>query len=199
MSEHHDTPAGTAASPLPFTKVLSHLKSFPLISDSLQIITAHPLGQRSLSLTATLSNRFLSPFAPYLLKANELASPYVSKADDLADSGLDKVEEKFPILKEPTENVRHRVEERVGGVREKVEQGKGLVTEGRDYVFSVYHKELEKEGSKGYLPIAKAGITTTFTITADSIQWLVDQLTAKKAAAEAKVNGESEKKSGGEY
>lgn len=194
MSEHHEAPAST---PLPFTKVLSHLKSFPLISDSLSTITSHPLGQRSLSLTATLSHRFLGPIAPYLLKVNEIASPYVSKADDLADSGLDKVEEKFPILKEPTENVRHRVEERVGGVREKVEIGRGMMYEGREYVLSVYQKELEKEGSKGYLPIAKAGITTTFTITADSIHWLVDQLTAKKAAAEAKVNGE--KKTGGDY
>jgi len=182
-----ETSSSTQSSPLPFTKSLTHLKSFPLISDSLHSITSHPLGQRSISISSTAYEKFLRPFIPYLLKANEIASPYVTKADDYADVGLGKVEEKFPILKEPTENVKSRVTEQFGGAGR-------LVGGGKEYVVGVYKTELEKEnGTKGYLPIAKAGLTATFVITADSIQWLVDQLTSKKAATEANAGEQSEK------
>jgi hypothetical protein len=184
-----------AGAQYPFTKVFSHLKSFPVISDSLSTIQSHPIGQRSISITSTAYEKFLRPFTPYFIKANEYASPYVTKADDFADQGLVKVEEKFPILKEPTENVKSKVTEQLQNPRKIAEglYGTGLefANEKKEYVFTVYNTEYAKDGSKGYLPAAKAGITTTFLVAHDSFQWVVDTLAAKKAPAPQQANGVS--------
>jgi len=88
---------------IPFTKVISHLNTFPVFTDTLSALQQHPVGQRSISITSTAYDKFLRPFSPYFVKVNQYASPYVTKADDIADLGLGKVEAKFPILKEPTE------------------------------------------------------------------------------------------------
>lgn len=176
---------------IPFTKVINHLKTFPVVSDSLSAVQQHPLGQRSISITSTAYDKFLRPFTPYFVKVNEYASPYVSKADEIADQGLGKVEATFPILKEPTENVKSKVTEQLQSPKKIAGDlyGTGLhiANEKKEYVFKVYQDELAKEGSKGYLPAAKAGITTSFVVAADGIQWIVDTL-AKKAPYTQKTN-----------
>ena len=153
-SEKHDLPNGEpTVSSFPFAKFISHLKSFPVISDSLSTIQSHPLGQRSISITNTAYEKFFRPLTPYIMKANEIASPYVSKADDIADHGLDKVEAKFPILKEPTENVKSKVSEQLQNPKKIAGDlygtGLGFANEKKDYVLKVYHDEYAKDGSKG--------------------------------------------------
>lgn len=178
-----DAEAGTQ---FPFIRVINHLKAFPLVSDSVHAVQQHPLGQRSISITSTAYDKFLRPFTPYFIKVNEYASPYVSKADEIADQGLGKVEATFPILKEPTENVKSKVTEQLRGPGKIAGNlygtGLSLANEKKDYVIQVYHDELAKDGSDGYLPAAKAGITTSFVVAADGIQWVVDTL-SKKAPA----------------
>jgi len=159
---------------IPFTKVISHLNTFPVFTDTLSALQQHPVGQRSISITSTAYDKFLRPFSPYFVKVNQYASPYVTKADDIADLGLGKVEAKFPILKEPTENVKSKVTEQLQSPKE--------------YVLRVYQDELAKEGSKGYLPVAKAGLTASLVVAAESIQWIVDTL-SKKGPASEKANG----------
>ncbi|KAF8421409.1 hypothetical protein EV426DRAFT_198480 [Tirmania nivea] len=180
-----------AGTRIPFTKVINHLKTFPVVSDSLCAVQQHPIGQRSISITSTAYDKFLRPFTPYFVKVNEYASPYVSKADEIADQGLGKVEATFPILKEPTENVKSKVTEQLQSPRKIAGNlygtGLSLANEKKDYVFKVYHDELAKDGNKGYLPAAKAGITTSFVVAADGIQWVYDTL-SKKAPTTEKTN-----------
>jgi len=167
-------------SQFPFSKSITHLKSFPVVSDSISVIQAHPIGQRSISISTTAYDKFVKPFSPYIVKANDLASPYVAKADDIADHGIGKVEEKFPILKEPTENLTGKVTETVLPMKQYAiglyGHGLELANQRKEYVANLYHEELTKDGGKGYLPAAKAGLTTTLVIAADGLQWVVDHL-----------------------
>lgn len=176
---------------IPFTKVINHLKTFPVVSDSLSAMQQHPLGQRSISITSTAYDKFLKPFTPYFVKVNEYASPYVSKADEFADQGLGKVEATFPILKEPTENVKIKVTEQLQSPKKIAGNlygtGLSLANEKKDYVSKVYHDELAKDGNNGYLLAAKAGITTSFVVATDGFQWVVETL-SKKAPATEKTN-----------
>lgn len=177
-----------AGTQIPFTKVINHLKTFPVVSDSLSAVQQHPLGQRSISITSTAYDKFLRPFHPYFVKVNEYASPYVSKADEFADQGLGKVEATFPILKEPTENVKSKVTEQLQSPKKIAGNlygtGLSLANEKKDYVVQVYHNKLPKDGSHGYIPAAKAGITTSFVVAAEGIQWVVDTLSKKAPATE---------------
>lgn len=185
MSEKQQYEQGAdAGTQIPFTKVINHLKTFPVVSDSLSTIQQHPIGQRSISITSTAYDKFLKPFTPYFVKVNEYASPYVTKADDFADQGLGKVEAKFPILKEPTENVKSKVTEQLQSPKKIAGDlyGTGLTiaNEKKEYVLKVYHDEYAKEGSEGYIPAAKAGITTSFVVASDGFHWIYDVL-GKKA------------------
>lgn len=184
----------TEAAPVPFNKVISHLKSFPVISDSISTLQAHPIGQRSISIYSTACDTILKPITPYLVKANEIASPYVSKADDIADQGLGKVEAKFPILKEPTENVKSRVMQipspkKIAG--DLYGTGLDFANQKKEYVLSLYNVERAKDGSQGFiLPAAKAGLTTTFVVAQDGFQWIVDHLAYRKeSVTDEKANG----------
>jgi len=66
--------------------------------------------------------------------------------------------------------------------------GLTIASEKKEYVLRVYQDELAKEGSKGYLPVAKAGLTASLVVAAESIQWIVDTL-SKKGPASEKANG----------
>lgn len=171
-----------AGTQIPFTKVINHLKSFPVVSDSLSAVQSHPIGQRSISITNTAYDKFLKPFSPYFVKANEYAYPYVTKADDIADQGLGRVEATFPILKEPTENVKIRVTEQLQSPKKLAGDlyGSGLTiaNEKKEYVLNVYKSELA--GNQGLILAAKAGLTTSFVVAGDSFQWFVDTLSTKK-------------------
>lgn len=183
-----------AGTQIPFTKVINHLKRFPMVSDSLSAVQQHPLGQRSISFTSTAYDKFLRPLTPYLTKVNQYASPYVSKADEIADQGLVKVEATFPILKEPTENVKSKVTEQLQSPKkiagDLYGSGLHLANEKKEYVFKVYQDELAKDGSNGYIPAARAGITTSIVVASDGYHWIVDTL-GKKAPATEKTNGTS--------
>lgn len=82
-----------------------------------------------------------------------MASPYVAKADDIADHGIAKVEEKFPILKEPTENITGIVTDTVATSKQYAfglyGHGLELAHERRDYVANLYKEELSKDGGNG--------------------------------------------------
>merc|ERR1711881_834965 len=66
----------------PHSLFISHLTSYPLVSDSL---------------SAYLEN-------PY-----SYVAPYVQKADSLGDKGLSEVDSRFPIVKEETSSLKEKV------------------------------------------------------------------------------------------
>jgi len=187
--------ASAAAAPSPFEKSLSHLSSYPVVSSAVSALQSYPLAQTAQSYIPTAQS-YLAPFQPIIQKATSISQPLVSKADDLADSGLGKVDEKWPIVKETPEVIRAKVEESL-----RVDEGKkialGLLELGqkeKEYVFKVYEEELKKNGESGYIPMAKASISTSVALSTDIISWIASYLANKKPATETKDAGATTEK-----
>ena len=89
----------------PSSKFLSHLNSYPVVSDGVETFKSNSYGRKSLELADSAYARFGKPVEPYLETPINYAKPYVAKADELADSGLGHVESRFPIVKENTNTI----------------------------------------------------------------------------------------------
>jgi hypothetical protein len=200
MAPHAEPPLtesnGDAAPSSPTYKSLSHLKSYPLVADSINTFTSTPLGQRTISLSTTAYCRFIAPLSPYLSKAY----PYVNAADSFADSNLGKIDSRFPIVKEPTEQLKSRVFDTVAYPRkvvaEVIVRGHDYAQKGQEYVFRVYEDEVAKEcandTSAGVVKKAKAGVTTGLVVSSDLMGAIASYLGSKKEEAkeetETKIN-----------
>ena len=87
------------------SKFLSHLNSYPVVSDSVETFKSNTYGKKSLEVADSAYQRFAKPVEPYLETPYSYAKPYVAKADELADTGLGHVETHFPIVKEDTTTI----------------------------------------------------------------------------------------------
>lgn len=176
----------------PSFKSLHHLASYPIISDSISTFKAYPLGQRSIEITHSAYCTFIAPLSPYLSKA----APYVARADELAESGLGKIDERFPIVKQPTENIKNTVVETIGYPKklagEAYLRGTGFAKETKEYVFTIYDDELSRQGnaeSQGrYIPKAKAGVAAGLVVSSELMGAIVSYLGSKKEQAKVKVD-----------
>lgn len=160
---------------------LSHLISYPVISDSISTFKSNPYGAKSLDLTSTTYEKLGKPLLPYFSKPYQYVSPYVAKADSLGDSTLSTLESKFPVVKKPT--------------NELYSEGKSIVffplkkgSEGKDYVFKTYNSEVKNVGGDGLLTYGKAAIGTTLRVGGDVYHWAAGFLSAKKAEAKEVSN-----------
>jgi len=165
----------------PSSAFLSHLTSFPVISDSISTFKSNPYGAKSLDLTSAGYEKLGKPLIPYFSKPYEYVSPYVKKADSIGDSTLSTLESKFPVVKKPT--------------GELYSDGKSIVffplkkgSEGKDYVFSTYNNEVKNIGGDGLLTYGKAAIGTSLRIGGDTYKWLASFLGTKKAEAKEVTN-----------
>lgn len=136
MSESTPLTNGTS----PSSKFLSHLNSYPVVSDGVETFKSNPYGKKSLDLADSAYQKLGKPIEPYLETPYSYAKPYVAKADELASSGLDHVETRFPIVKEETNTI--------------IDTGKSIVWypfklagNGRDYVMGTYQGELHRLNS----------------------------------------------------
>jgi hypothetical protein len=171
----------------PTLKSLEHLKSYPLVADGITTFSSHPIGQKTISLSSSAYSRLIAPLSPYLSKAY----PYVNKADELADESLGKIDARFPIVKESTENIKGVVVDAVGYPRrvvaEVIVRGQDFAKEKQEYVFKVYEDEFskmaEEEKKGGYIPKAKAGVTTGFVVSSELMSAIANYLGSKKEAA----------------
>jgi len=92
----------------------------------------------------------------------------------MGDSTLSTVDSKFPTIKKPT--------------NELYDEAKAIVffplkktNETKDYVLGVYGSEKKKVGRDGIVTYGKAAISTSLVITSDTLSWLSNFLSAKKA------------------
>ena len=113
------------------SKSLSHLTSYPIVSDAVETFKSHPVGKKSIEIADGVYNKYGKQVEPYLETPYSYAKPYVTKADELADSGLGRVDATFPIVKEDTGVI--------------VDYGKSwaywplqLADDGKGYVLSTY-------------------------------------------------------------
>lgn len=174
----------------PAYKSFDHFVSYPIISDSISTFKTYPLGQRSIDITHSAYCTFIAPLSPYLSKA----APYVTRADELAESGLGKIEERFPIVKEPTENIKNTVVDTIGYPRKLVGEvyvrGSDLAKDTKEYVFSIYGDELARQDNTkgGYIPKAKAGVTTGLVVSSELMGAIAAYLGNKKDQAKVEVD-----------
>ena len=117
------------------SKFLSHLNSYPVVSDGVETFKSHPVGKKSLELADNAYARFGKPVEPYFETPINYAKPYAAKADELADSGLGHVETRFPIVKEDTNTI--------------VDKGKSVIwfpfkvaNDGKEYVVNTWTGKL---------------------------------------------------------
>merc|ERR1712144_89232 len=150
----------------PSSAFLSHLISYPVISDSI---------------STSISHKLADPLLPYLTKPYQYVSPYITKADSLGDSTLSTIDSKFPVVKKPT--------------GELIDNGKAIVffplkkgTEGKEYVVGVYGSECKKVGGEGIVTWGKAAIATGLVVGGDAYGWLSGFLAGKKAEAKEVSN-----------
>ncbi|KAF2176032.1 hypothetical protein K469DRAFT_38742 [Zopfia rhizophila CBS 207.26] len=94
----------------PYSKVLSHLQSYPVVHDSLEVYKTNPYGAKSLSVFNLLDQKFLSPLNLYVQIPCSYLSPYLTHADELGDTGVSKVDNKFPVVKEETNKLKEIVQ-----------------------------------------------------------------------------------------
>ena len=152
---------------------MQHLFSYPVVLDSVEAFKKNPYGKRSLDLSNTGYEKFVSPFIPYTKGPYKYAKKYVDKGDALASDGLTKIDESFPIVKEDTEKIKGTILDfayfpfRVAGER-------------RDYLLDTYGSEYKKCGGDGYVAGTKAVVTTGLVVTSDTLSWLSNFLGQKK-------------------
>jgi len=165
----------------PSSAFLSHLVSYPLISDSISTIQNNPIGHKGIELSQKTYSTFASPIIPYLQKPYQYAAPYVAKADSIGDSTLSKVDEKFPVVKKPTGELYNNG---VGIVFFPLNKG----LEGRDYVLKTYSSEVKKTGGDSLVTKGKALVSTGLVVTSDALAWLGAFLGEKKEQAKEVTN-----------
>jgi len=161
----------------PSSLFISHLTSYPVVSDGITTYKSNPYGAKSVSLALDAYKRFFVPVEPYLKTPYSYIAPYLAKADSLGDQGLTKLDSSVPIVKEETGVLK----EKVTGVAYFPFK---LGAQGKEYVFKTFEEEKKKGGAdKGVLPLAKALWSTEVKVAADTFQWLADFLSTKKEEA----------------
>ncbi|KAH8670181.1 hypothetical protein BGZ60DRAFT_375185 [Tricladium varicosporioides] len=166
----------------PSSAFLSHLYSYPVISDSITTFKSNHYGAKSLDLTSQGYEKLGKPLLPYLAKPYEYVSPYVKKADSVGDDALSTIENKFPAVKKPTGEL---YEDAQSFVYFPLKKG----GEGKDYVFSTYKGEVKKVGGDSLITYGMAALGTGIIVTKDTLSWISHFLSTKKAEAK-EVAGE---------
>jgi len=161
---------------MPHSSFLSHVQSYPMVSDAISTFKSNPYGAKSIDLTNASYAKFVKPAFPYLQTPASYAKPYIAKADQIGDSLLSKVDEKIPVVKSETSEVKSKIFDVAGWPMAKVGESK-------DYLLSKYTDEYKKCGGDGIVAGGKAVITSSLVISSDVLNWLSSFLAAKKAQA----------------
>ncbi|KAK2867776.1 hypothetical protein FQN49_003480 [Arthroderma sp. PD_2] len=161
----------------PSSQFISHLISYPIVSDSITTIKKSPYGQKSLEY-ADKSYSHLEPIFPYFAKPYGLVAPYVEKADHLGNEGLNQVDNTYPKIVKATEDVRGTVR---GYIR--------VAEDGTKYVRSTYDSERKLAQGGPVLSHGKAAVSTGLMVTSQYLLWLSNFLVPHKEKAQENGNG----------
>jgi len=171
---------------MPSSSFLSHLTSYPLVSDIITTTKNNPLGAKAIDLTNTGYAKLVKPTFPYLQTPYSYTKPYIAKADQIGDATLSKIDEKIPIVKSETAEIKSTVFDYAHWPLVKVGEGK-------DYIFGTYGDEYKKCGGDGYVASGKAVITSSLIITSDLLGWVSSFVTRKKGEVKETVKEKSNK------
>jgi hypothetical protein len=159
----------------PNSLFIQHLISYPVVSDSYTLFSENAYGKKSISLADSGYSTFVKPVTPYLERPYSYLSPYVARADELADSGLSEVDKRFPVVTEPTEQIKEKVTALAGTPLK-------YAGDSKDYVFKIYGDEYNKRGGEkgGVLTPVTASVTTFLVLTIDVLATVSSYLAGKK-------------------
>ncbi|KAK4696277.1 hypothetical protein P7C71_g1630, partial [Lecanoromycetidae sp. Uapishka_2] len=155
------------------SQFIDHLTSYPVVHDSISVFKSNPYGKKSIDLSQTGYEKFLSPFIPYAKRPYGYVAPYVSKADSIGSDLLGKVEQTFPIVKQEPEKIK-------GTVLDYAYTPFRMVGDGKNYILDTYSSEYKKCGGDGYVAGGKAFITSGLVVTSDTLAWIGSFLGQKK-------------------
>ncbi|KAF3491485.1 pathogenesis associated protein Cap20 [Arthroderma uncinatum] len=167
----------TANGTRPTSQFLSHLISYPIVSDSLTTLKKSPYAQKPLEY-ADKSYSQLEPIFPYLAKPYGFVAPYVEKVDHLGNEGLNTVDSTYPKLVKATEDVR-------GTVRSYIR----VAEDGTKYVRSTYDSECKLAQGGPVVLHGKAAVSTGLMVTSQYLLWLSNILVPHKEKAQENGNG----------
>jgi len=171
---------------MPHSAFLSHLSSYPIVSDSIKTVKENPYGAKTIDLTNAGYAKFVKPALPYVETPAAYAKPYVAKADEIGDKLLSKVEEQVPIVKSETKEIESTVKSYLYWPLEKAN---GTV----DWALSTYNDEYKKCGGDGIVAGGKAVVTTSLVMSSDVLKWVSSFLQAKKEEAKGVVQEKTNK------
>jgi hypothetical protein len=161
-------------------RMLQHLTSYPVVSDSITSFKNNKYGAKSLTY-ADQGYALAKPYLPYLSTPYSYVAPYVAKADSLGDQGLTHVDERFPIVKEDTDKIR-------GTLVDTAYFPVRVAEDARQHLLDTYDAEYKKCGGAGYVASGKAVVTTSLVLSQESLGWLSTAIAAQKEQAKEVVN-----------
>jgi len=154
---------------VPQSQFLSHLISYPVISDGITTYKSHPYGAKSISLAhsaySTAYTTIIPRISPLLETPYSYVAPYLAKADSIGDSTLSHLDSRFPIVRAETSTISEKVQG-VAGYPFVV------VGKGREFVSKTWSEEYERSGGSGVVKGARAVIGTELKVGAAVIEYL---------------------------
>jgi len=158
---------------MPSSSFISHLTSYPIVSDSISTVKSNPYGAKAIDLTNTAYAKLAKPAFPYLQTPLSYTKPYIAKADDLGDKLLSKVDEKIPVVKSETKEIKSTIFDFAQWPLVKASDGK-------NYILGTYNEEYKKCGGDGVVAGGKALITSYMIVISDTLSWVSSIVKAKK-------------------
>ncbi|KAF1816306.1 putative pathogenesis associated protein Cap20 [Eremomyces bilateralis CBS 781.70] len=153
----------------PSSQFLSHLQSYPVVSDSFSTYKSHPWGAKSVDLASSTYEKSW----PYLQGPFRYIAPYVSQIDQLADHGLTRVDSTFPQVKTPTDDIKAGVRGYVGY-----------------YLYATWGDEYQKTGEeKSLVHFAKAVVSTELKVAGDVLAFAKEWVQHVGKEAKSKADG----------
>ncbi|PSK56867.1 hypothetical protein B9Z65_6491 [Elsinoe australis] len=168
------------------SQFLSHLTSYPIVSDGIDTVKSNQYGAKSIEIADAAYTKVGKPLEPHLRRPYSYAKPYVQRVDRLADQGLTTVEDHFPIVKEDTNTI-------FDSIKGLAFWPFAVANNTKDYVLQTwsdeYNKTVKRNGrGPGLWSLGLSILSTEMRIASDGLQVAADFLGPKKEKAEQKAN-----------
>jgi len=168
----------------PSSQFISHLTSYPVISDTLSTVSSTPYGAKSISLFnsaySTAYSNIYPRVSPYLATPYSYIAPYLAKADSLGDSGLSTLDSKFPIVREQTSTLQEKAKGYYG-------YPFTVYGKGKNFVLATYNDEYEKSRGGMIVKTGKAVLGTEIKVGMKVVEVLRGFLGQVKSEGEKKI------------
>lgn len=168
------------------SQFLSHLTSYPIVTDGIEGFKNNSIGAKSIEIADATYNRVGKPLEPHLRTPYSYAKPYVNKADSLADQALGRFDKNFPIVKKDTNTI-------FDTARGYAFWPFQLAGDGKNYLFTTYSEQYKKTAKgnnrgDGPVTIGLAIISTELKIIADVFGYIAETLNQRGSEVKEKTD-----------